>query len=132
MHLPHLLRILGPSVFTLYKHILGRRRVLIFTLPPVEAACALCQVAADLCFDDQLDRPSAREETLVDVGDAPETSTAWAGPSNRRLHGRCRDGVKVLGMVTLNDLDKMKREGMSGTGWVACAFFWIVALSVSR
>jgi len=35
LHLPHLLRILGPSSLTLYKHILGRKRVLIYTLPRV-------------------------------------------------------------------------------------------------
>lgn len=64
LHLPHLLRILGPSSLTLYKHVLGRRRILIYTQPPVEAACILCQVAADMCFDDQLDRePIVRSST---------------------------------------------------------------------
>lgn len=54
MHLSHMLRILGPSCLTLFKHILGRRRILIYTLPPVEAACILCHVAADMCLDYQL------------------------------------------------------------------------------
>ena len=40
---PHLLRILGPSSSTLYKHILGRKRILIYKLPPVEVACILGQ-----------------------------------------------------------------------------------------
>ncbi|KAF8525184.1 hypothetical protein BU17DRAFT_41847 [Hysterangium stoloniferum] len=49
LHLPHLLRILGPSSLTLYKHALARRRVLIYTNPPVEPACILAQIAADIC-----------------------------------------------------------------------------------
>ncbi|TFK51280.1 hypothetical protein OE88DRAFT_1712549 [Heliocybe sulcata] len=101
-HLPHLLRILGPSSLTLYKHILGRQRILIFTLPPVEASCILCQVAADLCLEAQVD--SATE------GDG----------RRRRLKGKSREGVKVLGMVTLNDLDKLRQEGQTGRGWIAC------------
>jgi hypothetical protein len=42
LHLPHLLHILGPSSLTLYKYVLGRHRILIYTLPPVEAASILC------------------------------------------------------------------------------------------
>ncbi|EPQ53118.1 hypothetical protein GLOTRDRAFT_140044 [Gloeophyllum trabeum ATCC 11539] len=103
MHLPHLLRILGPSSLTLYKHIFGRRRILIFTLPPVEASCILCQVAADMCLDSQVDSDVDTE------GDRPG-----------RLRGRCREGVKVLGMVTLNDLDKLHQESQTGRGWIAC------------
>ena len=48
-HLPHLLRILGLSSLTLYKFILSRRRIMIFTLPPVEVAGILAWIAADLC-----------------------------------------------------------------------------------
>uniref|UniRef100_D8Q6V7 Protein LCHN n=1 Tax=Schizophyllum commune (strain H4-8 / FGSC 9210) TaxID=578458 RepID=D8Q6V7_SCHCM len=59
LHLPHLLRILGPTALTLYKHILGRRRIMVYTLPPVEAACILCQVASDLCLEAQLEGPDA-------------------------------------------------------------------------
>ncbi|KZT30142.1 hypothetical protein NEOLEDRAFT_1153479 [Neolentinus lepideus HHB14362 ss-1] len=103
IHLPHLLRILGPSSLTLYKHVLGRRRILIFTLPPVEASCILCQVAADLCLEKQVNSDSGID------GDRP-----------RRLKGKNREGVKVLGMVTLNDLDKLHQEGQTGRGWIAC------------
>ncbi|KAG1748120.1 hypothetical protein EDB19DRAFT_1684366 [Suillus lakei] len=98
MHLSHLLRILGPSALTLYKHILGRQRILIYTLPPVEAACILCQVAADICYAAQLD-PSTNDINEND-------------PATQAFH--------VLGMVTLSDLDKMDREGKTGRGWVAC------------
>ncbi|KAH9169762.1 hypothetical protein EDB89DRAFT_2072613 [Lactarius sanguifluus] len=41
LHLPHLLRVLGPSSLTRYNHVLGRRRILIYSQPPVEAACFL-------------------------------------------------------------------------------------------
>ena len=53
LHLPHLLRVLGPSLLTLYKHVLDRQRMLMYTQPPIEAASFLCQVAAGMCFEDQ-------------------------------------------------------------------------------
>ncbi|KAJ7487285.1 hypothetical protein B0H11DRAFT_2172823 [Mycena galericulata] len=102
LHLPHLLRILGPSSLTLYKHVVARRRILIYTLPPVEAASILCQVAADMCYEQQV-----------------EYTTSPGSPSSR-LHGKCTEGISVLGMVTLNDLDRLQAEGGSGRGWVAC------------
>lgn len=109
MHLPHLLQILGPSSLTLYKHVLGRRRILIYTLPPVEAACVLCQVAADLCYEDQ--SAPAPDELLM-----PNDSGAIRG----RLKGKSKEGIKVLGMVTLSDIDKLERESKTGQGWIAC------------
>ncbi|KAI0820886.1 hypothetical protein BC628DRAFT_1394823 [Trametes gibbosa] len=112
LHLPHLLRILGPSSLTLYKHVLGRRRVLIITMPPVEAACILCQVAADTCYEEQVSSPVAGSES---PGGGCEASGAPP-----RLKGRNTSGVRVLGMVTLNDLDKLEFESKSGRGWVAC------------
>ncbi|KAI9068552.1 hypothetical protein FKP32DRAFT_1642132 [Trametes sanguinea] len=111
VHLPHLLRILGPSSLTLYKHILGRRRVLIITLPPVEAACILCQVAADTCYKEQVSE-------LVSAADSQDGDEDTQTP--RRLKGRSNAGVKVLGMVTLNDMDKLEFESKSGRGWIAC------------
>ena len=110
IHLPHLLRILGPSSLTLYKHILGRRRILVITLPPVEAACILCQVAADTCYEEQVSElVSTANSDGYEDNDQP-----------RRLKGKSTAGVKVLGMVTLNDLDKLAFESKSGRGWIAC------------
>ncbi|KAH7912115.1 hypothetical protein BJ138DRAFT_1112646 [Hygrophoropsis aurantiaca] len=109
-HLAHLLRILGPSALTLYKHVLGRRRILIYTLPPVEAACILCQVAADMCFEAQLD-------SSLHNNDGEEDPAVWY---RTRLKGKSKEGINVLGMVTLSDLDKMHHEGKSGRGWIAC------------
>lgn len=84
LHLPHLLRILGPSSLTLYKHVLARRRVLIYTNPCVEPACILARIASDICGE----------------GDRPN----------------------VLGMVGINDYDKLNTESWRGNGWIACVF----------
>ena len=94
----------------LHKHVFGRRRILIYTLPPVQAACILCQVAADMCYEDQVDT-SVNSGSSLQVGgvDTP-----------RRLQGKCKEGINVLGMVTLNDLARMEKEGESGRGWIAC------------
>ncbi|KIY43221.1 hypothetical protein FISHEDRAFT_78730 [Fistulina hepatica ATCC 64428] len=89
-HLPHLLRVLGPSSLPLYKHVLCRRRILIYTAPPVEAACILCHVAGDLCLEAQL---------------TPDM-------------GRASAPVEVLGIVTLAGLDRLAAPSMRG--WVAC------------
>ena len=106
LHLPHLLRILGPSSLTLYKHVLGRKRILFYTLPPVEVACILCQVAADLCYESQLDiNPN-------------EIRTG-------RLKGKHKDPINVLGMITLADLNRLEVESQTGRGWIACAFFFL-------
>jgi DENN domain-containing protein 11 len=109
LHLSHLLRILGPSSLTLYKHVLGRRRILIYTLPPVEAACILCHIAADMCYEVQHDPSSAEDEGGLRHDGEPQ-----------RLKGKCREAINVLGMVTLNDTDRMKEEEKSGRGWIAC------------
>ena len=110
IHLPHILRILGPSSLTLYKHVLGRRRVLIITLPPVEAACILCHVAADTCFQEQVaDAAASYDADGSEDDDIPQA-----------MHGKSAGGIKVLGMITLNDLDKLEFESKSGRGWIAC------------
>ncbi|KAI9456040.1 hypothetical protein BJY52DRAFT_1213071 [Lactarius psammicola] len=107
LHLPHLLRVLGPSSLTLYKHVLGRRRILIYTQPPVEAACFLCQVAADMCFEDQTTPTTAEGEARPD-GAVP------------RLKSKHKEGINVLGSVTLHDIDMLERESHTGRGWIAC------------
>jgi hypothetical protein len=105
LHLPHLLRVLGPSSLTLYKHVLGRRRILIYTQPPVEAACLFCQVAADMCFEDQ-------------TTTAPDSSPEGLAP--QLLKGKHKEGINVLGIVTLHDIDMLERESRTGRGWIAC------------
>ncbi|KAH9169789.1 hypothetical protein EDB89DRAFT_2231090 [Lactarius sanguifluus] len=85
----HLLLVLGASSFTLYNHVLSRRRILIYAQPPVEVPCFLFQVAADLCFEDQT--------TLTTQG-----SGSGVGP---QLKGKHKDRIDVLGIVTLQDID---------------------------
>ncbi|KAH9954085.1 hypothetical protein BC827DRAFT_1262315 [Russula dissimulans] len=104
LHLPHLLRILGPSSLTLYKHVLSRRRIFVYTQPPVEPACILCQVAADMCFEDQ---------TTLDSLDG-------ASSPRPRLKGKQKEGIDVLGVVTLHDIGRLERESETGRGWIAC------------
>ncbi|KAI0260622.1 hypothetical protein BC834DRAFT_973341 [Gloeopeniophorella convolvens] len=97
LHLPHALRLLGPSALTLYKHLLGRRRVLLYTAPPLASASVLCHALADMCF-------------------APEPAPAL----RRRDEHPGEDGVRVLGVVTLHDLAMLERESARGRGWIAC------------
>jgi hypothetical protein len=108
LHLPHVLRLLGPSSLTLYKHVLGRRRILVYTQPPIEPASILCQVAADICFEDQI------------AHDSPEGSTA----PHPRLKGRQKEGINVLGVVTLHDIGLLERESTTGRGWIACTWYF--------
>ncbi|KAL0572215.1 hypothetical protein V5O48_009750 [Marasmius crinis-equi] len=104
LHLSHLLRILGPSSLTLFKHVIGRKRILIYTLPPVEAACILCQVTADFCYEDQVE-PAAEVAGTSRLG---------------RLAGKNKEAISVLGMITLADLDRLQAESRTGRGWIAC------------
>ena len=116
LHLPHVLRLLGPSSLTLYKHVFGRRRILVYTQPPIEPAYILCQVAADICFEDQT------------IHDSPEGSTA----PHPRLKGKQKEGINVLGVVTLHDIGLLERESTTGRGWIACTWYfqWAVVLLV--
>lgn len=117
-HLPHLLRILGLSTITLYKHVLGRRRILIYTLPPVEASGILCQVAADMCYEDQVDYEPGLDRHNPPAG--LDTGGSRVDGSSLRLKGRTRESIRVLGTVTLSDLDMLQSEDNCRRGWVAC------------
>ena len=110
LHLPHVLRLLGPSSLTLYKHVLGRRRILVYTQPPVEPAYILCQVAADMCFEDQTAQGSHESST------APQP--------------RLNEGINVLGVVTLHDIGLLERELTTGRGWIACTWYFNVCLVI--
>lgn len=118
IHLPHLLRILGLSTITLYKHVLGRKRILIYTLPPVEPSGILCQVAADMCFEDQVDCGLSSDRRDPPVG--LDTGGSRVDGASLRLKGRARESIKVLGMVTLSDLDVLQAEDNRRRGWIAC------------
>ncbi|KAF7361070.1 hypothetical protein MSAN_01137900 [Mycena sanguinolenta] len=73
------------------------RPLFVDPLQTLEAASILCQVAADMAYEQQVEYTSS--------------------PRSSRLTGKSKGGISVLGMVTLNDMDRMKVEG---NGWVAC------------
>jgi len=59
-------------------------------------------------------------------------SSRWDSESNwdeglagggRWLKPTQKDRINVLGMVTLNDLERLERAGKGGMGWIACEFF---------
>lgn len=60
-------------------------------------------------------------ENQVDYESSPPMD---GGSSNARgkLKAKCNEGIKVLGMVTLQDWDRMAEEGKNGRGWIACKF----------
>jgi hypothetical protein len=76
LHLPNLLRILGPSSLTPYKYVLGQCRILIYTLPPAEAASILCQVATDMAYKHRV---------------------GYSTNGGLQRCGRCKEGISVLG-----------------------------------
>ncbi|KAG8758123.1 hypothetical protein FRC14_000747 [Serendipita sp. 396] len=89
-HLSHVLQIMGISSLTVFKHALGRRRILIHTPPPVESACLLAQLAAVI-------------------------STGEEGASG--VHAQ---KIAVLGVVGLTDLKRIEEVSAQGNGWIAC------------
>lgn len=109
IHLPHLLRIVGPSFLTIYKHLLSRRRVLFLTAAPVEAACLLTKACVDVAFPD------------VVMGSAGENGSGSATEDEAGLERDDRRPA-VLGQVGLMDIDRLKAESQKGLGWIACKF----------
>ncbi|TFK22844.1 hypothetical protein FA15DRAFT_671093 [Coprinopsis marcescibilis] len=112
LRLPSILSLLGASSITLFKQLIARKRVLIYTNPPVQQACEMCYAVVDMVRGVQ----SAANGGLVD--DLVQEGVTF--PPRHTLP------VQVFGMLTLNDLinqDKLSlvedRE-KTGTGWVAC------------
>lgn len=70
-----------------------------------------------MCYEDQVDyewRPDDGPPVGIDAGGSRTDGASL------RLKGRCRESVKVLGMITLNDLDMLKNEATCRRGWIAC------------
>ena len=82
----------------------------IITLPLVDAACILCLVAADTCFQEQ----------VVDAAGSYNANSSKDGDVPQATRGKSASGIKVLGMITLNDFDKLEFESKSGRGYIAC------------
>ncbi|KAH8822398.1 hypothetical protein DL96DRAFT_1819886 [Flagelloscypha sp. PMI_526] len=109
-HLPHLLPILGPLSSTLHKHVLARRRILIYCKPPIEGACVLAWICGALACPLENVELDERSESLLD--DVEELTSAPKGAKDK--------GIQVLGCITLNDMERLKEAGETGSGWVAC------------
>ncbi|KAH9023832.1 hypothetical protein EDB85DRAFT_1989478, partial [Lactarius pseudohatsudake] len=58
---------------------------------------------ADMCFEDQ-------------------TTPATQGEPNAalQLKGKHKEGINVLGIITLHDVDMLERGSQTGRGWIAC------------
>lgn len=91
-HLSHVLHVMGISSLTLFKHALGRRRILIHAHPPVEPACLLAQLAA-----------------VISTGEEGS-----AGVHAQR--------ISVLGVVGLTDMPRIEQATSRRNGWIACMF----------
>ena len=66
--LPTLLHTLGPSLSLLWKHILGRRRIMVYTDPPVEDACLFCWAVGGLCRElEEREREKGGKEMGMEI-----------------------------------------------------------------
>lgn len=61
-----------------------------------------------MCFEDQTTQTS---------GPPTEGGVPVATP---KLKGKHKEGINVLGSVTLHDIDMLERESRTGRGWIAC------------
>jgi hypothetical protein len=80
----------------------------VYAQPPIEPAYILCQVAADICFEDQT---------------AHDSSEGFTSP-HPRLKGKQKEGISVLGVVSLHDIGLLERESTTGRGWIACMWYF--------
>ncbi|KAG8924145.1 hypothetical protein FRC02_010624 [Tulasnella sp. 418] len=103
LHLPHFLRLVGPSFITLFKHVLARKRVLLYSRAPVEATCLLAMASIDTAFG------AGRSTETPDLEGVGDTS-----------YIRDDRPPTALGIVGLIDIEKLEAETKKGLGWVAC------------
>lgn len=71
-----------------------------------------------MCYEDQVDYDPSLDRRSPPVG--LDTGGSRVDGSSLRLKGRTREGIRVLGMVTLSDLDVLQSEDSCRRGWVAC------------
>lgn len=57
-----------------------------------------------------------------DVQQQDASSDSRNSPLPPRLKARCRESINVLGMITLNDTDRLRSETQHGRGWIACMY----------
>ena len=71
-----------------------------------------------MCYEDQVGYDPGLDRRDPPVG--LDTGGSRVDGSSLRLKGRTRESIKVLGMVTLSDLDMLQSEDNCRRGWVAC------------
>ena len=71
-----------------------------------------------MCFEDQVDCGLSSDRRDPPVG--LDTGGSRVDGASLRLKGRARESIKVLGMVTLSDLDVLQAEDNRSRGWIAC------------
>jgi hypothetical protein len=71
-----------------------------------------------MCYEDQVEYDPSLDRRSPPVG--LDTGGSRVDGSSLRLKGRTRESIKVLGMITLSDLDMLKSEDNCQRGWVAC------------
>ncbi|CAE6536150.1 unnamed protein product [Rhizoctonia solani] len=132
-HLPCLLHAFGPSIMTLFRFVLARRRVLIYTRVPVPPSRSGSLNSLASRFSESEMRPSI-DQTAAEAGAAPVVEPAcvlarvaadicfgWR-PENDvpGLGSGDAQSIPVLGMVGLDSIEKLEEEGMKRSGWIAC------------
>ncbi|CAE6338979.1 unnamed protein product [Rhizoctonia solani] len=133
-HLPCLLHAFGPSIMTLFRFVLARRRVLIYTRVPVppSRSGSLNSLASRFSESDPM-RPSI-DQTAAEAGAAPVVEPAcvlarvaadicfgWRSEMEvPGIGGKDEHSIPVLGMVGLDSIEKLEEEGMKRSGWIAC------------
>ena len=71
-----------------------------------------------MCYEDQVDYDPSLNRRSPPVG--LDTGGSRVDGSSLRLKGRTRESIRVLGMVTLSDLDMLQSDDNCRRGWVAC------------
>ena len=71
-----------------------------------------------MCYEDQVDYDASLDGRSPPVG--LDTGGSRVDGSSLRLKGRTREGIRVLGTVTLSDLDMLQSEDNCRRGWIAC------------
>ena len=56
-----------------------------------------------------------------------EDQTAVESVEGDSMHpcqrGKQKEGINVLGVITLHDINTLEHESKTGRGWIACIFF---------
>ncbi|KDN37473.1 hypothetical protein RSAG8_10135, partial [Rhizoctonia solani AG-8 WAC10335] len=131
-HLPCLLHAFGPSIMTLFRFVLSRRRVLIYTRVPVPPSRSGSLNSLPTRFSESDPMRPGIDQTAAEAGAAPVVEPAcvlarvaadicFGWKSEMDVPGLgAGEAIPVLGMVGLDSIEKLEEEGMRRTGWIAC------------